>query len=281
MIQENLTAPKTGQPLPPVPKGLNVPFYYSSLSNCGVFYKVPVEKVIPYLQNTGLAPANFDGMAMVSFNFQLYAGQFDFGASITQEVEFSILVYPKAMESLIPDITFEDYLKGEDQTKLYGNHRVWVPCDNENAIKAGVELYGEPKFKTTFKINLPSLNANPIGTIWSFSTLDPKHPNETIFTCKFETKGLTRYPANFSPITEYGTHGGKMIACRWNILQPLDTYFFEDGTKQVKLDFGNSNHPMKKDMENLIGDTPATAARTLLPPPIAINSGAYYPIKIN
>lgn len=272
---------KTGQPLPSVPDGMNVPFYYSSLYNCGVFYEVPVERVLPYLKDTGLAPAIFDGLAVVSYNYQLYTGQFNTGSSTTQEVEFSILVYPESQADLIADISFNEYMRGEDQTKLYGNWRVHVPCDNDLAIQAGVELYGEPKFKTNFKIDIPTFNADPVGTAWTFSTLDPKVATEDIFTCTVETKNLIPYPANFSPITEYGTHEGQLIACRWNILQPMNTYFFDTNQqKRVTLTYGKSDHPMKTDMEKLIGDTPASAARTYSSPPAAVNSRAYYPSPI-
>ena len=41
-------------------------------------------------------------------------------------------------------------VEGDDQTKLLGNHRIFVPCDDPVAITAGEELFGEPKFKTTF-----------------------------------------------------------------------------------------------------------------------------------
>lgn len=275
------TNTKKGQPLPSVPEGMNVPFYYSSLYNCGVFYEVPPERVMPYLKGTQLAPAIFDGLAVVSFNYQLYTGQFNSGASITQEVEFSILVYPESQADLIPEISFNDYMKGEDQTKLFGNLRVHVPCDSEIAIKAGMELYGEPKFKTNFKIDIPSLNADPVGTTWTFSTLDPDNSDEDIFTCTVETQNLIATPANFSAITEYGKHDGELIACRWNILQPMDTYFFDSNQqKRVVLTYGNSNHQMKKDMETLIGDTPASAARTYSSAPVAVNSRAYFPIII-
>ncbi len=47
---------------------------------------------------------------------------------------------------------------GDDQTKLLGNHRIFVPCDSDVAIDAGEKLFGEPKFKTSFLLNLPSPN---------------------------------------------------------------------------------------------------------------------------
>jgi hypothetical protein len=269
-----------GQDQPSIPKGFNIPFYYSSLCNCGVFYEVDVEKVIPHLEGTGLAPAIFDGKAMVSFNYQLYTGQFDFGSSPTQEVELCILAYPISQANLIPNISFDDYIRGHDQTKLFGNQRVFVPCDSPAAISAGIKLFGEPKFQTTFDVTMPSINSTPAGTNWTFAVMDPEKSKEYIFKCEFEMQGLTPFPGNYSPITEYGKHEGKLIACRWNILQPMDTYFFDSNQNRVKLDFGTSSHAMKKVMEDLIGDTKPSAARSYISAPVAINSRAYYPDEV-
>lgn len=266
-----------GQDQPSIPEGFNVPFYYSSLCNVGAFYKVSIDKVLPHLEGTGLAPATFDGMAMVTFNYQYYTGQFDFGSSPTQEVELSIVAYPKSMEAMIPNISFNDYIKGEDQTKLFGNQRVFVPCDSKNAISAGEKLYGEPKFLTSFTVNMPSLNSSPAGTKWTVTVNDPTNDKEFIFKSTIETKGLTPFAGNFSPITEYGKHDGKLIACRWNILQPMNTYFFNEKDDNVTLEFGTSSHPMTAIMRDLIGDAPALAARSIITPPVAINSAAYYP----
>ncbi|HCR78038.1 MAG TPA: hypothetical protein DIW37_16845, partial [Chryseobacterium sp.] len=67
--------------LPPIPKGFGLPFYYATLFNFEVAFLVDREKVLKYLENTGLTASNFDGKAIVSFNFQNYTGQFPNGAS--------------------------------------------------------------------------------------------------------------------------------------------------------------------------------------------------------
>ncbi len=299
ITMSNQTSPVAKEALPSVPYPFTMPFYYASLTNVGVFYAVPKERVIPYLKDTGLLPALFNDQALVSFNFQLYSGQFasgidvppeqwsSCGAAITQELELNIVAYPEKRKSQIEPISYQDYLENGDQTKLYGNHRVWVPCDADIAIAAGMQLFGEPKFKTSFKVNLASQNPvrnntphyNPewVST-WGFRVDDPTDSNQAIFTCVVNTAGLTPIPGNFSPITEYGTHDKQMIGCRWNILQPMPTYFLNESASQaVTLTMGTSSHPMKQDMENLLSNVNPVAVRTYNSQPAAIQSRAYYP----
>jgi hypothetical protein len=280
-MQTSIPAVRTmGQPLPSIPAGFGLPFYYSSLFNVGVFYQVEVERVLPYLEGSGLVPAVLDGRAVVSYNFQLYTGQFPQGSSVTQEVELNILAVPENSQELVAIVSFEEYMRGEEQTKLMGNHRVWVPCDNENAIQAGVQLFGEPKFKTTFQVLLASLN-DPSQQTWMFSIQDPSLDNEFIYRVTVDMTGLPAFPGNFSPITEYGRHEGQLIGCRWNMLQPVQTYFLQPADAgRVKLELGTSTHQMKADVQQLIGDTAPGAVRLTQSAPAAIQSRAYYPSPI-
>ncbi len=263
--------------LPPIPKGFGLPFYYATLFNFEVAFLADREKVLKYLENTGLIASNFDGKAIVSFNFQNYTGQFPNGASTTQEIELNIVCYPESQKDTVAFVTAEEYLRGEEQTKLMGHKRVHVPCDADMAIQAGIELFGEPKFKTTFTINIPSLNV-PGQNTWTVTCNDPENSKETIFTCKADVADLIPEMSAFSPITEYGQNEGKLIGCRWNILQPTNLYFLnaEESSKRVSMEYGNSEHPMKKDMEILIGNTPAFAVRTSMSAPAAIQTRAYY-----
>ncbi len=264
------------QPLPPIAAGFTLPFYYSSLTNVEVMYLVAPARVTSYLAGTGLTAADFSGQACVSYNFQTYTGQFPFGSSLVQEIELNIVAYPEALADYAAELTFEEFVFGNDQTKLLGNHRVHVPCDNDLAISAGVKLFGEPKFKTTFTTDLPALNAGG-GEKWTFTCNDPADAKKAIFTCIADLGGLTAQAADISPQTEYGQNGGKLIGCRWNILQPFKGYLLAAADrKRVQLKLGNSTHPMKGDMSALIGNAPALAVRTFQSNPAAIQSRAYY-----
>lgn len=263
--------------LPPIPEGFGLPFYYATLFNIEVAFLVEREKVIKYLENTGLIAANFNGKALVSFNFQNYTGQFPNGASTTQEIELNIVSYPESQEDTVAFVTAEQYLRGEEQTKLMGHKRVHVPCDADMAIKAGIELFGEPKFKTTFTTNLPSLNV-PEQNTWTVTCNDPDNSSEFIFTCEADVVDLIPEISAFSPITEYGQYDKKLIGCRWNILQPTNLYFLDSEPREdfVQMSYGSSDHPMRKDMEILIGDTLAFAVRTSMSAPAAIQTRSYY-----
>jgi len=282
--------------IPDIPKGFTMPFYYSSLTNIDVFYLVPIERARKFLNDPALEVADFHGFAIVSYNFQLYTGQFSAGvdtpvdkwptsgASITQELELCIVVHPKWGK---PEVSFEQFVLGDEQTKILGNHRVFVPCDSDIAIAAGKTLFGEPKFKTTFKMNLPSLNpvrddTSPyepewVKKHWGFQVNDPSDPNKFIFRCHADLSNLDHVPGNPSPITEYGSFDNKLIACRWNILQPMDTYFLHgDEAERVDLIIGNSSHELKGVMQELIAGAPARAVRTINSSPAAIQSRAFY-----
>jgi Ferritin-like len=285
--------------LPSVPAPLTMPFYYASLNNCIVHFLVDPERVEPFLEGTVLRPAIFDGKASVAFNFQAYAGLFSGGVDqppaewatscigVTQELELNIVAYPAAQEDNLPDISFEQWVMGDEQSKLMGNHRVFVPCDSDAAIQAGIDLFGEPKFKTTFGVNLPSYN--PVRKpgadryvpewveTWGFKVNDPDTPSADIFTCVVDMSGLPAVPGNISSITEYGTHDDRPIACRWNILQPFKTFFLDAReAARVQLSYGDSSHPMQQAMKALLDCGQVAAVQTFVSTPAAIQSRAVF-----
>ena len=262
--------------LPAIPDGLGLPFYYSSLINFEVMYLVDAGAVANYLAGTGLSAGLFGGRACVSYNFQSYTGQFPGASGVTQEIEFNIVAYPDALQDRVVQLPFRDFVTGNDQTKLLGNHRVHVPCDSDNAIAAGVHLFGEPKFKTSFAMNFPSLNDPSVST-WSFTCNDPVKIGSTIFSSTADLTGLAPLTADISPQTEYGLFDNRLIGCRWNILQPHQAYLLPDSeAHRVWLTLGDSDHPMRSDLAALIGDTPAAAVRTFRSAPAAIQSRAYF-----
>jgi ketosteroid isomerase-like protein len=263
-------------PLPTIPSGFTLPFFYSSLTNFEVLYLVDPGRVARYLAGTGLAAATFEGRACASYNYQAYTGQFPNGTGFTQEIELNIVAYPEALAGRTAEISFEEFVLGNDQTKLFGNHRVHVPCDSPPAIAAGVQLFGEPKFQTTFGSNVPALNAPDVAT-WSVTCNDPDDPKVAIFTGTADLRGLPVLTADISPQTEYGRHDGELIGCRWNILQPYRACMLGAGEAgRVGLELGESRHQMRADMAELMGGAPASGVRTFQSAPAAIQSRAYF-----
>ena len=270
--------------LPPIPDGFYLPFYYASLYNCAMYFVVAPRVVAPYLEGKPLRPALFGGKCLVYFNYQLYTAQFPQFMSVVGEIELNIVSYPTVSEGKVPTLSAREFIVGEDQTKLYGNLRVHVPCDNPNAIQAGIQLFGEPKFQTTFDVSLPSWN-DPTAKVWKFTCNDPKAkapkeggaPQPTIFTATADLLKLTPEPGNVSPTTEYGILDGRLICCRWNILEPHDTYFLDARqSKRVSVTYGESKHAMRQDMETLVGSRPCVAVQTFASRPAAIQSRAFY-----
>ena len=284
-----------GAPLPPAPPDMVYPFFYASLTVCEVLYLVEADRLRPYLKDSGLELATFDdGLACAGFDFQMYQRQMTFGMGSTMEIELNIVAYPTERKAQVPALSFADFVAGMDQTKLLGNKRVWVPCDDPIAINAGITLYGEPKFLTQFIPAVPALNSPGVNT-WEFTCCDPAYPpasaggnddtarEHAIYTCTADVTGLTPALSNPSPFTEYGyaPHDGpdrRLIGCRWNIFQPFSTvYLAPEQAGRVKLTYGDSTHPMQKDIQAMIGDAPARVFRTSTSMPSAVNSRSYYP----
>ena len=262
--------------LPSIPAGFGLPFFYSSLTNFEVMYLVDPGRVGPYLEGTGFAAATFDGRACVSYNYQAYTGQFPGGTGFTQEIELNIVCYPEAQAARTARMSFADFVLGNDQTKLFGNHRVHVPCDSPQAISAGVELFGEPKFLTSFTTSVPALNDPSVET-WTVTCNDPDDAKVAIFTGNADLRGLPVLTADISPQTEYGRHQGEAIGCRWNILQPYRACLLGAADAgRVSLTLGASAHAMRGDLAALIGEAPAAAVRTFQSAPAAIQSRAYF-----
>lgn len=271
------TGPAAAAPLPPLPKGVEFPFSYAYFFNCEVLYRVPLARLQPFLAKTDLEPAVVEGAGCAGFNYQCYGGQFPWGVSTVQEVEITLSAVPRHRAGEQPELSFRRFALGDDQTKLIGNHRVWVPCDNQQAIDAAVRAFGENKFHTTFQVAMPSANQTGADT-WAFTCLDPADASEAIFTCSVDTRGLDPESANLSPLTEYGSVGGRTLGCRLNVLQPYQAWLLDGPlAERVQLTPGRSAHPMRRDMEALFSGLPAAAVRTFESLPVAIQSRAYYP----
>lgn len=141
------------QPLPPIAPGFTLPFYYSALTNLEIMYLVDPARAKPYLEGTGLDVALFGNKAMVGYNYQQYTGQFPGFTSVVEEIEVNIVAYPAHQAANVAKVDAKQYFRGEEQSKLMGNHRVSVACDNPNAIKAGIELFGNQNSKLLFLLH--------------------------------------------------------------------------------------------------------------------------------
>ena len=279
---------------PPFPPGgeLRMPFFYASTAFFWTFYTAPKDKLNKYLEGTGLETTTFADLGpdvgVVSMNFQNYTAHLGVGMSLVNEVEFNIHCHPVSQAEDVPSITFDDYMYGQEQTKLVGGFRLHVPADNQFAVKAGIEVFGERKFLTTFQYEVPAPNMPGVKT-WDYQVNDPNigpaGPGEAfIYRVTADLAGARPTLGNASPITLYSLlpggpeappSNGRLAGSRWNLLGMYESYL-DLSTAKLTLKFGGSQHPMCKDMEDIIGDSPCMAVRYFHSPPSAVENRAYW-----
>ncbi|MFC0843824.1 hypothetical protein ACFH04_08860 [Streptomyces noboritoensis] len=276
--------------LPPVPEPFQLPFHYGALHQIGIDWLVdpePVRKLLAQ-QHPDLTAATFeDGRALVSLNYQLYFAQYAFGGGTTQEIEFNVIAFPTREGDRLPRLTYAQYVQGWDQTKLLGIARLHVVCDNPFAIRAGKELYAEPKHPGWFEVGLPSLNG-PVGETWTVqckaATIGPddtleQHPRP-LLDITAELDGLTSAAANSAPITGYGTDPeGRLLAGPMNVYQPYRWYDLSSSehSARTRLTVHAPDDSLGHGIRTLLGDgTPAVGAWTYQSPPVAAHNRPYY-----
>jgi hypothetical protein len=199
---------------------------------------------------------------------------FNNGQELTTETEFNIVAHPKSEHGRVPvGLSLNEYLSGGDQTKLIGNLRLHVACDDPIAVAAGREVFGEPKFITTFDYNIPGVNVASQQT-WHWRCNDPQDKSLFIFDLEMQQLTAPATWVNPSPITGYTYLVGRGVGSRWNPLTPAQQFMLQPS--QSTITFGASDHPMRADMQSIIGTTPAVAVQVSVSPPVCIESGPYY-----
>jgi hypothetical protein len=280
-----------------MPANFGMPFFYSSLSLIWTYYLVDEALVTPYLADTRLSLSRFTdpeckNKALVSLNFQNYAALLGMAISATNEIEFNLHVCPTAQAERVPPISLGDYLRGQEQTKLFGEFRLHVPADNAIAVDAGISVFGERKFLTTFSYNVPSPN-NPATQTWSYTVFDPSFGGDAsraIYTLQADLRQLAGTTGNGSPLTLYSMLPGgpnrppggrdmRLIGSRWNMFGLYQEYLEIAPADQARfsLSIGKSDHPMAVDARRIFGRAPVVrAVRVFVSPPAAAENRPYY-----
>jgi hypothetical protein len=252
-----------------------MPFYYASLSTIWCYYTLDPAKVTPFLKNTGLEPALFDGKAVACFDFQRYTAHLAPVLSTVNEVELNVLAYPRVRAAQAPSMPLADFLKGNEQTKVIGAFRLHVAADNQNAVNAGKELFAEPKFLTTFDYMVPDLN-DPGQAAWDVTCNDPADAKQFIFKLHADVRALNFTPSAMSPIAQYTIDAkGRLLSCTWNLHGTYQNAMVA-GAAAPTVTFGTSGHPMRRDMQALLGEAPAAAVQIFEAPPVATQSRGFY-----
>lgn len=281
-----MTDQQTDPIFSPIPPPFDFPFYYGLLSLFWIFYRVDSRTLEPFLEGTGLKPARFEGQGLVSLDFQNYSAHISTGLSVVNEVEFNIFSYPTSRESIVPTISLEDFVMGQEQTKTVGGFRLHVPCDNDFAIKAGIEAFGERKFPAAFNYAVPSFN-NPKQGTWNYTCCEPDGQSKIIYSVEADIRSLRPAVGNASSLILYSMLPGgpdhppgygRLIESRWDIFGTYQTYcnLDEEAQGKIKLSLGDSEYAMRKDMDKIIGSEPAAAVRVFQSPPFAAENRAFY-----
>ncbi|PJN25618.1 hypothetical protein [Kitasatospora sp. CB02891] len=282
-------SPDQPLPLPPVPAPYQLPFHYGALHNIGLDWLTdpgPVREVLAE-HHPDLVAADFDGRACVSLNYQLYFAQYPNGGGITQEIEVNIVAHPAGAVGRLPEVGYEQYARGFDQTKLLGIARIHVLCDNPLAIDAGRRLYAEPKYPAWFETTMPSLNGPTHQRTWSVTCRQAGLSEDrtgidrwdrALFSFEADLAGLTPEPVNNTPITGYGTDPvGGLLAGPMNVYQPYQYHLLDDTTRaRVRLTVTDPADGVGRHLTDLLADSRAAGVWTYQSAPVAAHNRPYY-----
>jgi hypothetical protein len=274
-------------PLPPIAEPFLLPFHYGALHTVGIDYLIdpePAEKILNRV-HPRLAPALFADRACISINYQLYFAQYADGSGITEEIEISIIAYPRDEQRRLPALTYADYARGVDQSKLLGLGRIHVLCDNTVAIEAGTKLFAEPKHPARFAAAMPSPNG-PGGESWQVTCFDANFaadgsigaPGEPILKLSARLDGLPAAAVNQAPITGYGTEpSGDLRAGSLNIYQPHLLRLLDSATAgRVAVEIVDTDAPACADLAMLLDGASAAGVWSIQSPPVAAHNRPYY-----
>ena len=286
-------------------EGFTMPFYYASLQSFWLYYLVEVDLVDSVLPKTspgeGVRTARFtDGeaeYAMVSLDLQRYTGHGDAFLEHVEEVEFNVYVYPEAKDGLVPLLSWQDFLRGNDQTKSIGGYRIHVPCSNPQAVEAGRGFFGEPKFVASFDYTVPSPNSPP-SSVWKYGVYDiiPPPPalqkeypmadlnkqGGLIFQVEADLTGVETFETNASPIIEYGVNpyeSTRMVANWWSFYDTFTTSFLPpDQGGKVVLTLGehDDEHGVRADLVKLVANRVPVAAQIYESPIVSAEDGPWF-----
>ena len=280
--------PATGV-MPKLPQEFDAfPFYYASLQCQWVYWYIDPEIAEPFVKDTGLCVARFpdpDGRdrAVILLNFQRYTAHYDNALGTVNEVEFNLLAYPANRVPGVPKMSLVEYLHGRDQTKTIGHLRLHVAADNQVAVKAGREVFGEPKFFATFNYKVPALNAKPVGDppvqaqVWQIELVSPDDREDIVYRLNANFADYRWTQTNCTPIPEFATGLGRTVWTRWTIVGLFQTAMLTPGQAGApRLEIGQNDFAMTRDMRALFTDPVLAAAQIFDSPPACIEPRGFY-----
>jgi len=245
-----------------IPAGFTMPFYYGQLNCLIIYFKISPEHLECHLKDTGLSPAIFtdkeggEKTSLVALVYQEYPNSKGSG---TYEVDVCIISYPIKLQEQVPDMSAYDFIRGQDQSTVIGYYKFHVICTDAFAVKAGIEVFGEPKFLGKVDVQRPDPN-NPEVTDWKYTVYDSIDCNAAvIFTVMADMNNVVHTSSNISPIVFFGLHEKQPLVAKWDILMPVKTYL-PTAEKTVTVKLGESQSKTSKDMHDMAWDNLVVAA---------------------
>jgi hypothetical protein len=298
---------KNAGPIPPLPAKIKLPvikvsarttgemsvppqltFYYAGMQAIWLWYAAPLGVLRAYLDPLGMTPYDICGKGALNLNFFNAACMYGMGSPGNQgiggfnETEVNIIGYAsKVADKVQTGLSLSDYLTSGDVTKRVGNYRVWVACDDAVAVAAGRQVFMENKFLTSYTYDVPTFNnpkPAPQQYTWSWSCQDPKHQALAIYQAAVNMAGLASVPGNMSEIIDLSFDRGtrRPVASRRNYLGTYDTYLDDAVSRAGKLTYGGSKHPMRHDMQRLIGRHRPVAIQVFRSPACIAEAAGYF-----
>jgi hypothetical protein len=304
---QNMSPDMTAVPLPEFPKKTKIPitqctaqtttetsvpsalsFYYAGISSLWLWYEAPLETLRAYLEPLGMTPYDFGGHGAVNVNFFNAVALYGQGQPGNQgvggfnETEVNIMAFATKVAANVPQgITLDQYLISGDPTKRIGNYRVWVACDDPIAVACGIQVFMENKFLVSYTYNVPGANnprPAPDQFTYDWTCQDPDKAALTIYQASLNLTGLSPVLGNMSEVIDlsFDKVSRRPVGSRRNYLGMFDTYLQPTVNKAVKLSYGTSVHPMRHDMEKLIGAGRPSAIQLFRSPTCIAEAAGYY-----
>jgi hypothetical protein len=298
-----MASPDTG-PIPPLPSQITIPtfsvktkqtgtmqvpasnaFFYAGIQSIWLWWLVDLKLLTEYLEPFGVTPYEFGnkkGAVNVNFfnstSFYGTGQQGNPGIGGFNETELNVVGYATKVGKLVPQgIPLQTFLAWGEQTKRVGNFRLWVACDDAVAVAFGQQQYFENKFLVSYEYNVPSPN-NPAVTTWSWQCYDSVTAKSWIYNANVDLDGQVPASSNMSEWIDlsFDSATRRPVASRRDYFGTYDTYMLKNGADVVQLGIGNSKHPMRKDLDKLIGTHPAVAVQHFASPTVIGEASAYY-----
>lgn len=297
-------SPANAGPLPPTPSQVTIPtfkvtskpagtikvpastgFYYAGIQSIWLWWLVDLPLLTAYLEPYGVTPYDFGHkQGAVNINFfnatSFYGTGFQGNPGIGgfNETEVNVAGYATKVGAFVPQgMAFADFLTMGEQTKRVGNFRLWVACDDAVAVAFGRQLYFENKFLVSYAYNVPSPN-NPGVTTWDWTCYDSASSKTAIYNAKVDLSGQSAVASNMSEWIDlsFDQDTRRPVASRRNYFGMYDTWLLPKSSQAVQIAIGGSKHPMRKDLDKLIGTRRAAAVQHFASPTCIGEASAYY-----